>query len=52
MFRDFEPHCGTKRKTVLAQKSKRPIGGGSRPPKGTPWATMLVYATLWVWSVP
>jgi hypothetical protein len=28
-------------------RTERPIGGGSRPPKGTQWAAVLVYATLW-----
>ena len=41
--RGFDPL----RRQIVFARTKRPVVGGSRPPKGTPWATMLVYATLW-----
>jgi hypothetical protein len=41
--RGFEPL----RRQIVFARTKRPIGGGSRPPEGTPWVTVLVYATLW-----
>jgi hypothetical protein len=45
--REFHPV----RRQIIFARTKRPIGGGSRPPEGTPRATMLVYATLCAGSV-
>ena len=38
----FEPF----RRPIVFARTKRSIGDGSRPPKGIPWVTILVYATL------
>jgi hypothetical protein len=37
----FEPL----RRSIVFARTKRPIASGSLPSKGTPWVTMLVYAT-------
>ena len=36
---------------IVFARTKRLIGGGSLPLNGTQWVTMLVYATLWDWSI-